>query len=348
MKKKKIAVIFGGRSPEYEVSLKSAAAVVSNMDKERYEPLLLGISPGGDWYLCLCGPEEIEADRWQEGDCFPAAISPRASDHGVLVFRGDTLELVRVDAAFPVLHGKYGEDGCVQGLCALGGIAVAGCSVTASALGMDKARAHILSEAAGVPCPRGFVLERGQDIGEAERQAERLGYPLFVKPVKAGSSFGISRISGPEELAAALEEAFRYDERVIMEESIPGFEVGCAVLGNGELITGEPDEIELSGGFFDYGEKYGLLSSRIHVPARLSPQKRWEIKETAKRIYRALDCRGFARVDMFLNIQGQLLFNEVNTIPGFTAHSRFPSMMRAVGMDFKELISRIIELAVEQ
>ena len=186
------------------------------------------------------------------------------------------------------------------------------------------------------------------DAGKVLEQAERLGYPLFVKPVRAGSSYGITKVMARNELPAAVKLAFAYDDRMILEEAISGFEVGCAVLGNNRLTVGELDEIELSGGFFDYTEKYTLKTSKIHVPARLSPEKAMEIKELAKRIYRALDCRGFARVDFFLDKSGQVLFNEVNTIPGFTAYSRYPSMMKAAGLSFEQVISAVIRLAVGQ
>ena len=178
-------------------------------------------------------------------------------------------------------------------------------------------------------------------------KAREIGYPLFVKPVKAGSSYGVTKVSAPEQLASAVALAFRYDNEVILEENIDGFEVGCAVLGTNDLITGEVDEIELSGGFFDYTEKYTLKTSAIHVPARIDSAKAEEIKATAKTIYKALGCRGFARVDMFLTPAGEIVFNEVNTIPGFTEHSRYPGMMKAAGIPFREVISRILELGLD-
>lgn len=169
---------------------------------------------------------------------------------------------------------------------------------------------------------------------------------MFVKPVRAGSSFGITKVSGPEELPAAMEEAFCHDSAVILEETIPGFEVGCAVMGNEELTVGLVDEIALSEGFFNYEEKYTLKTSAIHCPARIPPEKAAEIQAAAKTIYRALDCRVFARVDLFLTPDGEIVFNEVNTIPGFTAHSRYPSMMQGIGISFGELVTRLIELGV--
>lgn len=171
---------------------------------------------------------------------------------------------------------------------------------------------------------------------------------MFIKPVRAGSSYGITKVTGSEQLSATAELAFQYDDHIILEEAIFGFEVGCAVLGNEALLVGEPDEIELSNGFFNFKEKYTLETSTIHVPARVTAEQREQIKESAKRIYQALDCQGFARVDQFLTPDGKLVFNEVNTIPGFTAHSRYPNMMKAAGMSFEQVISSLIELAVRK
>ena len=254
---------------------------------------------------------------------------------------------MHIDAAFPVLHGKNGEDGTVQGLLELAGIPVAGCGTLASALCMDKDRAHKLAAVEGIRTPKSFVFGRNMDMGTAAVKAAEIGYPLFVKPVKAGSSYGVAKVYDAEGLPGAVESAFAYDEKVIIEEGVTGFEVGCAVMGEDVLTVGEVDEIELSDGFFDFEEKYTLKTSAIHVPARIPSEKAEEIKRTAKKIYRALDCRGFARVDMFLSDAGEIVFNEVNTIPGFTAHSRFPNMMKAAGISFGQIITAVIERAVE-
>ena len=209
---------------------------------------------------------------------------------------------------------------------------------------MDKHRAHLLASLAGVAAPRGEVFGAGASQEALSAAAERLGWPLFVKPVRAGSSYGIAKVNEPKQLAPAVAEAFRHDREVILEETVPGFEVGCAVLGNGELTVGLVDEIELSGGFFDFDEKYTLKTSAIHCPARISPEKAAEIQEAAKTVYRALDCKVFARVDFFLAPDGRVVFNEVNTIPGFTSHSRYPNMMKGVGLDFSALLDKLVEL----
>lgn len=347
-RKRKIAVIFGGCSPEYGVSLQSAHAVIRYMDRLKFEPVLIGITKTGDWFHFSGNINKIPDDTWHnKADCIPVAVSPNRSDHAILEWKENTVSKILIDAAFPVLHGRNGEDGTVQGVFELAGIPIVGCGVLASALCMDKDRAHKLAQAAGVSIPRSFTLKKNGDFGSALSQAAQIGYPLFVKPVKAGSSFGVTKVLTQNDLSAAINAAFKYDETVIVEEYISGFEVGCAVLGTDELTVGEVDEIELADGFFDYTEKYTLKTSAIHVPARIEPATAEKIKQTAKTIYRALDCCGFARVDMFLADSGEIIFNEVNTIPGFTAHSRFPNMMKAIGISFETIISTAIELAMQ-
>ena len=349
MSRLKIAVLFGGCSPEYGVSLQSAAAVLRHMAQSRYEPVMVGISQAGDWFHYTGPVDSIESDTWHNAEtCVPAVMRPDRSAPALLVFGPGDMREIHLDAAFPVLHGQNGEDGTVQGLFELAGVPLVGCGVLASALCMDKDRAHKLAQAARVEVPRSAVLERWMGVTVAMAEGETLGYPLFVKPVRAGSSYGITKVLERGQLPAALELAFAYDDHVILEEAIPGFEVGCAVLGNEVLTVGEPDEIELTGGFFNFTEKYTLETSAIHVPARVPTEQREQIKANAKRIYRALGCQGFARVDQFLTPDGKLIFNEVNTIPGFTAHSRYPNMMKAAGMSFEQVISSLIELAVKQ
>lgn len=330
--KKRILILYGGCSSEHGVSLQSARAVLEHLDGRKYQPLPVHISREGLWTF-QGRPCTLRLDR--------GAAALVLLDGG-----GESLEF---DAAFPVLHGKNGEDGTVQGLLELAGVPVAGCGALSSALCMDKHRSHLLASLAGVAVPQGAVFSKGASREELEAAAERLGYPLFVKPVRAGSSFGITKASRPGQLAGAAEEAFRHDREILLEEAVPGFETGCAVMGNpGEtpLFVGAVDEIELSGGFFDFDEKYTLKTSVIHCPARISPEKAAEIQRAARTVYTALDCRVFARVDFFLTPEGRVVFNEVNTIPGFTAHSRYPAMMRAAGLEFSALLDRLVELGV--
>lgn len=349
MEKRNVAVIFGGCSPEYGVSLESAHAVITHIDETRYNLVPVGISKTGSWFYFTGDTEKIKMDTWNNPiDCVPALISLDRDARGLLVQTTAGVKEISLDAAFPVLHGRNGEDGTVQGIFELAGIPLVGCGVLSSALCMDKDRAHKLVRAAGIAVPSSAVLTKGNSVEEAVANGEKLGYPLFVKPVRAGSSYGITKVWKRSQLPAALEQAFAYDDHIILEEAISGFEVGCAVLGNGRLTVGKLDEIELADGFFDFHEKYTLKTSEIHVPARISPAKTAEVKETAQRIYKILGCQGFARVDMFLDDEGRVVFNEVNTIPGFTAHSRYPNMMKAAGMSFEQIISNVIELAVNK
>lgn len=350
MKKQKIAILFGGRSSEYGVSLKSAYAVLQQIDHRRFEPVLIGITQEGHWFLFTGDIADLPDDKWLRPECtVPAVISPDRGTKGLLVLRPEGVETVELDAAFPVLHGKFGEDGTVQGLLEMAGIPIVGCKTLASALCMDKERANRLTEDVGVKVPTTVVIHAGADSAAVANRVAAIGYPVFVKPVKAGSSFGVTEVTVAEDLADALNVAFEYDNRVMIQEKIVGREIGCAVMGQGEdIFIGTLDEVQLSGGFFDFTEKYTHKSSDILLPARVSAEKTAEIKESAKKIYRALDCSGMARVDVFLTDNGEIVFNEVNTIPGFTAMSRYPAMMAEAGLPFQELITQLIEAALHE
>lgn len=352
--KKKIGIWFGGCSTEYEISLQSAEAVIRHMDREAYDPVLIGIDRKGNWFLYEGDTAKIPADTWHTEKCSPAVLSTDRSVHGLLVFRqgGKKIDTISLDGAFPVLHGKNGEDGTVQGAVELAGIPLIGCNTLASAVCMDKDMAHRLVQAAGIKVPRAYVFTREQAMeilqngNRLEEKMKELGYPVFVKPVRAGSSFGITKVTSGGQLEEAVRLALEHDSTCMIEEAIPGFEVGCAVMGIDHLSVGEVDEIELSDGFFDYTEKYTLKTSGIHVPARITKQKADQIRETAKIIYKALGCSHFARVDMFLTPEGEICFNEVNTIPGFTSHSRYPNMMKAAGISFEELVDKLITMGL--
>ena len=309
MERKRIGVFFGGQSPEHDVSLSSGRAVISGLDKERYDAVPFEITKDGEWLR-------------------------------------DGGDLASLDAAFPLIHGRNGEDGSLQGLLAIAGVPVIGCGILASALCMDKAKSKMLAGLAGVESPRFFTVSGREGDDEVFRRMSGLAYPVFVKPVGAGSSIGITKVYDEGGMAAAVSEALKYDDEVIVEENVCGVEVGCAVMGGDEVETGAVDEIELDVDWFDYHEKYTQKKSRIHTPARVPEDAACRIRETSKRIYRALGCSVFARVDLFLTPGGELLFNEVNTIPGLTEHSRFPKMMRAAGYAFPALLDRLIELGL--
>ena len=347
MDKRTIAVIFGGCSPEYPVSLESSHSVIVNLDREKYDVIMLGITKGGEWYRFYGDVSALEDDSWRSGKCVPAVISPDREVHGIIEFGEDGVRATRIDAAFPVMHGKNGEDGTIQGLCELAGIPVIGCGTLCSAICMDKDRAHKLAELAGADVPAAIVLTGMPDTDDIEARVAALGYPVFVKPVRAGSSFGITKVSSPAALMDSVRFAFQFDREVIIEEAITGFEVGCAVMGNDELVIGRVDEIEIYGDIFDYEEKYTLKTAKIHMPARISEETEKRIQATAGKIYRALDCRVMARVDMFLTPDGRIVFNEVNTIPGFTPHSRFPNMMKGIGLDFPALLDALVDYTFE-
>ena len=344
-----VVLLFGGMSSEHEVSRVSVGNFVNNIDREKYEVLTVGITKEGRWLYTEATAAQMADGSWEElAGNMACVISPDRADHGMILFTPEGhVEKVHVDVVIPVLHGLWGEDGTVQGLLELAGIPYVGCGVLASALCMDKDAAHRLARAAGVEVPPCAVLHAPPRPEVLAACTHGLRYPLFVKPACAGSSFGVTRVETPDALPAAVAEAFRHDGKVLVEQAVPGFEVGCAVLGAGEALTvGEVDEIELAHGFFDYTEKYTLETARIHMPARLSLAERDRVREAAKTVYRALCCTGFARVDLFYTPDGRIVFNEVNTIPGFTEHSRFPGMMRGAGVEFGPLVERLLEQAV--
>lgn len=349
MNKLTVAVFFGGCSPEHNISLQSAAAVLENLDPKRYRAVAVGITREGRWYRYTGKYDAIRRDRWrQEGRCIPAVLSPDRGDRGLLLLEKGEAEKLPLDVALPILHGCCGEDGTIQGLIRLSGIPLAGCGVLASALCMDKDRAHKAAAAAGVEVPRSVVLDREELPEKAAEAGRALGYPLFVKPVGAGSSLGVARVEKESALPAALKTALDYDSRVILEEAVPGFEVGCAIVGTRTLTLGAVDEIHLAGGMLDNREKYHPVTSVTRTPAQLPKEITEKIKETAKRVYRALGCAGFARVDLFLTPEGRVVLNEVNTIPGFTPKSRYPAMMAAAGRAIPEVLDLLIKTALEE
>ncbi len=349
MEKRKIAVVFGGNSTEYEVSLQSVSSVLENLDTDKYDVITIGITREGRWYRYNGNYNNIKNNTWHKDfyNIVPVAVSQNNIGGGIIEFSEGNTKITNIDFVFPILHGKNGEDGTVQGMFELAGIQIIGCNTLSSALCMDKDRAHKLVYTAGISVPKSITFVQ-DNIEEALAKINvELTYPLFVKPVRAGSSFGITKIYKIDELKSAVDFAFEYDDEVIVEENIDGFEVGCAVLGRDNLVVGRVDEIELTNGFFNYEEKYTLETSKIYMPARINADCERRIQETAKTIYSALGCSGFARVDMFLMPSGEIVFNEVNTIPGFTAHSRYPNMMKGIGMSFKELLDKLIGLYIE-
>ena len=341
MNRLKVGVIFGGSGEEHPISVKSVREVAKHLDADKYEPFYIGITKSGAWKLCD-GPD---AD-WENGTARPAVLSPDRSIPGLLVLDQGRYETVSLDLVLPVLHGRFGEDGSIQGLLELSGIPYAGCDVQSSALCMDKSLAYIVARSAGIATPNFWTATPDEDI-----DADQLTYPVFVKPARSGSSFGVTKVSRREELQSAVQTARQYDSKVVIEEAVIGSEVGCAIHGNDlDLFAGEVDQIALSDGFFRIHQESeperGSDNATVIVPANISADSRSLVQETAKAIYRALGCSGLARVDMFLTDDGQVVLNEVNTLPGMTSYSRYPRMMAAAGLPFADVIDRIVSLTL--
>jgi D-alanine--(R)-lactate ligase len=344
MNRLKLGIVFGGCSEEHPVSVKSAQQIAKHLDVEKYEPFYIGITQAGAWNLCD-GPDA----NWEDDRCRPAVLSPDRGMPGLLVLDQDPparYEAIGLDMVLTVLHGKLGEDGAVQGLLELSGIPYAGCDIQSSALCMDKALTYMVARSAGIATPNFWTVARDEEVDPGQ-----VTYPVFVKPARSGSSFGVSKVSRKEELASAVETARQYDSKVLIEEAVVGSEVGCAILGNDpQLMTGEVDQITLSHGFFRIHQEIepesGSENATVTVPADISAQSRSLVQETAMAVYRALECRGLARVDMFLTEDGTVILNEVNTLPGMTSFSRYPRMMAAAGLPLSDLIDRIVSVTV--
>jgi D-alanine-D-alanine ligase len=335
------------------VSCVSAASVVAALDPERFEVVPIGIDKQGRWHL-LQGPPALQA-----GASELPAVEPEAGSEIALSQDPGSRELVGpdghrepVDVAFPILHGPFGEDGTIQGLLELAGVPYVGAGVLASAVGMDKAVQKVLFRAAGLPLvPHEVVLEREwrEDPESVEARAEALGGPLFVKPATLGSSVGITKVKTLADLESAMEEALRYTRKVLVELAMEGArEIECAVLGNDDPVASVPGEILPAGEFYDYRSKYLDDSTRLEVPAKLSPEVVEEVQRMAVTAFRTIDCTGMARVDFFLVDDERVILNEINTIPGFTSVSMYPRMWEASGVSYAELVDRLVELAIER
>jgi D-alanine---(R)-lactate ligase len=339
----RVALLFGGTSEEHAVSLKSAQEVVKGLSLDKYEPFYVGITTHGDWKLCD-GPE---AD-WEVRSCSPTVLSPDRRVHGLMVERQGRYERVPVDLAFPLLHGKQGEDGAIQGLLELAGVPYVGCDIQSSALCMDKSLTYLVARHAGIPTPHFQIVIANSDV-----DPDKLTYPVFVKPARSGSSFGVSKVSRSQDIPTAIGIARQYDSKILIEEAVVGSEVGCAVIGNGaDLVVGEPDRVALSHGFFRIHQEQrpesGSENATFIVPADISSESRELVQATARTLYRALGCKGLARVDLFLQEDGTVTLNEVNTMPGLTSYSRFPRMMAGAGWSLAQVVDRIVTLALSE
>ena len=352
MKKLSLCVLFGGVSSEHEVSLRSAEFVLNQLDKDKYHIFPVGITKDGDWIL-FGGKDYgmLPAGTWQNcEENRRAALSP-VRGQGLLSFENDCVVRERIDVVFPVLHGENGEDGSMQGLLQIAGIPYVGPRVAASAACMDKTITKLIAGHAGIR-QAAWQLVTAQDMRRgAERVAETieraLDYPVFVKPAGTGSSVGVAKARDRAALLAALETALGYDSKVLVEEFIDGQEVEVAVLGNDTPMASVCGEIDSGAEFYDYDAKYILDCAKLYIPARISEDAAEGVREQAIRVYQAMGCRGLSRVDFFVTRDGEVVFNEINTLPGFTSISMYPKLFEASGIPYSELLDQLIALALE-
>ena len=353
MKKLSVCVLFGGMSSEHEVSLRSAESVLNNIDHEKYNVYAVGIAKDGDWII-FGGKDysELPAGTWMHN---PAnrrgAISP-IRGQGLLCFEGDCVVRERIDVVFPVMHGENCEDGAIQGLLQLAGIPYVGPHVAASAVSMDKTLTKLVVDQAGVPqaawhLVRSFELEHHMDHVVAALE-KKFRYPMFVKPAGTGSSVGVSKAADRTALENALKAAAKFDRKILVEEFIHGREVEVAVMGNDSPMASICGEIDSGAEFYDYEAKYITSTSTAYIPARISEEVEEQVRDLAVKVYSAIGCQGLSRVDFFVTFDdNRIVFNELNTLPGFTSISMYPKLFAASGIPYGELIDELLRLAVE-
>ena len=353
MKKLSVCVLFGGMSPEHDVSLRSAEYVLNSLDPEKYNVFPVGITKEGDWIL-YTGTDYslLPTEEWMEHPGNRrAAISP-VRGQGLLSFEGDCVVREWIDVVFPVLHGENGEDGAMQGLLQLAGIPYVGPHVSASAVAMDKTLTKLVADQAGVK-QAAWMLVRSTELESRTEQIleqleEKFSYPMFVKPAGTGSSVGVSKARDREALKAALENAAKFDRKILVEEFIHGREVEVAVMGNDSPVASICGEIDSGADFYDYDAKYLTDTSVAYIPARISEEVEEQVRDAAVRIYTAIGCQGLSRVDFFVTYEDQrVVFNEINTLPGFTSISMYPKLFAASGIPGGQLIDGLLKLAME-
>ena len=346
---KNICVIFGGKSPEHDISCISATSVIKNLDDKKYNIHKIGITRDGQWFLYTGDTEKIETGEWEEdsGNLTRAIISPDVSAGGILVFGKDGVSTIKIDVIFPVLHGEYGEDGTIQGLFELSGIKYVGMGVAASANGMDKTLSKIVFANAGIAQADWVTVTANDDIDEKITEAEnKFGYPCFVKPACTGSSVGVGKAIDRENLRNAVEYALEFGRKVLIEENIDGHEVECSVLGNTDPKAGEVGEIIPEVEFYDFDAKYKSGATKLQIPADVSAEIREEIRENAVKAFKAIDGMGLSRVDFFVRYSdNKVILNEINTLPGFTSISMYPKLWAAMGLEYSALLDELINLA---
>ena len=353
MRKLSVCVLFGGISPEHDVSLRSAESVLNNMDPEKYNIFPVGITKEGNWVLYNSTDySQLPTGEWLENpENRRAAISP-VRGQGLLSFEGDCVVRERIDVVFPVLHGENGEDGAMQGLLQMAGIPYVGPHVSASAVAMDKTLTKLVVDQAGVVQAK-WHLVRNSDLDNhmeavLDQVEQKFAYPMFVKPAGTGSSVGVSKTADRDSLRRALLAAGTYDEKILVEEFIHGREVEVAVMGNDSPVASECGEIDSGAEFYDYDAKYVTDTSVAYIPARISDEVAEQVRDAAVKIYKAIGCQGLSRVDFFVTYEGdRVVFNEINTLPGFTSISMFPKLFAASGIPYPQLIDELLRLALE-
>lgn len=349
-KKINVGILFGGKSSEHEVSLQSAKNVFEAMDKKKYSPVLIGIDKSGKWFLME------DAEFFQNSDLKLVKLS-EAGEEAALIpeSKGKIFNIARneygpqADVIFPILHGAFGEDGTVQGLLKLADVPFVGAGVLGSAVGMDKEAMKCLLRDAGIPIGKFISVNADEPLPDYEFVIGKVGTPCFIKPANAGSSVGVGKAASESEYLCAAEEAFRYDNKILIEEFIGGREIECAVLGNNNPVASVPGEVKTSHEFYSYDAKYiDEKGADIIIPAKISPETAAKIQELAIKTFQALFCEGLGRVDSFLKSNGEIIVNEINTIPGFTKISMYPKLWEASGISYAELIDKLIGFAMER
>lgn len=347
MNKLNVCVLFGGVSTEHEISLMTAKAIIDSLNQEKYNVFMMGITKDGRWLLYQGDTNLIPTGEW-ESQGKKAYISPDRTDGGIVA--GD--ETIKIDLVYLGLHGTNGEDGAIQGLLQLAGIPYIGANLLSSALCMDKAMAKLVLKAYNVPQAEFYVVykEMLSDMDAVVQEVEnKFTYPVFVKPSNAGSSIGASKAKDRPALCDALKDALQYDYKAVVEEYVDAQEVECGILGNDKIEVGSLAQVINNSEFYDYETKYTPGMTINEIPAKISKEQTEEIKRLAKIAYMALDVTGFGRVDFFIEKgSGRILFNELNTLPGFTQFSAFPSMWKDVGVAFPDLLDRIIQYALKK
>lgn len=348
--KKTVCVLFGGKSAEYSISLRSCASVLKNIDRDKFDIITIGITSDGVWYLYDGSIENIENDTWHKGALKRVCIDHNALDPYILVLDGESYSKIKADVFFPVLHGTNGEDGRLQGIFDMAGVKYVGVGTLCSAVGMDKEYSKIVFEHAGI-AQADWVTVHGYDDRDAKiaEIESKFDYPVFVKPANAGSSYGIGKAKTRAELVSAMDNAFKYDKKILVEELLTGHEVECAVLGNsGNVIASTVGEVVADEEFYTFDSKYSSTSkSQLHIPALISESAIESVRAEAVKAFEALSGRGLSRVDFFVDGE-DVRINEINTLPGFTSISMYPKLFAYCGIEYKDLLTRLVELACEE